>query len=789
MRKKKGITSKETLPSIFDDNHSGYHISERINNKRNIKDHIKVIEKLYNEERFDEAYKLIKRIESENEVELNIDYFEIKYLLCIVTNRVNEFLHELEQKLKRVSSRRDKYFIKIFLAALYFRKGLYLKAQRYLQDCLSYFTKRSEKRIIARIYYLLGYMAFQRNNYEIADAYYDRSLEYYSQDGTHKNIAQIFLLKAILSYKIGRYSDSISKLLKASRIFKRYNQKRFKIQVRLTFGRALLIKGDLYRAEKFLVWSVEETRKFGYKRFEALANEFLGELRYYRGDYKSALKHLSRARGIAHDLAPRGDIAVEVLRRLGEVLIAMGELKKAQQVLEQALDISENLEDRYERGAILRNLGILLSKNGNTDLARAYFNESIVTLRLIKDRLELAKVYEASSCEFIKWMDEGLIRGKAAQRLLEKAKENIFEALRLYSLLGMRENLKNCKELLKLVEKRYPKRNNGKVMDVVGGEDICIYNGNIVAHSSHMKEVVAKASVIAKSDISVLITGETGTGKELIARYIHDQSGRKGKFVAVNCAAIPEAMFESEFFGHRKGAFTDARFDKVGLIEDAQGGTLFLDEFTELSDREQAKLLRVLQEGKLRRVGEVREREVNVRVISACNGDIESLLSAGKIRRDFFYRACGEKIEIKPLRFRREDIRALVIYYINKFDKNLRIEADAIRAMEEYHWPGNVRELINLVRVLIEIVSEDKVIRKSDLPSRIRDFKESEPTASPIIGNGRINKFYGLNADAIKELLETAVERNNGNYSAVARELGVSRSTIYRWMRKTGLKD
>ena len=575
--------------------------------------------------------------------------------------------------------------------------------------------------------------------------------------------------------------DSIVQV--AGRCNREFKKKRYNIQVRLSFGISLLLYGKYNRSEKFLSWSVEATRRFGYKRFEALANEFMGELRYYQGRYDEALKYLKKAEKLANDIAPRGDVAVEVYRRLGEAYTATDRFTEAKKALEHALDISESLEDRYERGAILRTIGILESKKGNIDISRAYFNESIVTLQLIKERRELGITYEAFATELLRWARDS--KGAEANSLLLQARSSCLEAVHLFSSLGLKRYAERSRALLEKIDNLSGEDSAPKELEKLSFKAGWLFGGRIVARSSSMREVVAKAEAVARSDISVVITGETGTGKELIARYIHELSGRKGDFIAVNCASVPETMFESEFFGHRKGAFTDAISDRAGLIENASGGTLFLDEFTELNPRQQAKLLRVLQERKVRRVGDDIEREVDIRVISACNGDIESLVKSGHLREDFYYRICAERIEIEPLRFRKEDIPAIVAYYLKSFTDGMKIEKEAMELFERYHWPGNVRELLNLLKALTEVIVKDGVIRACDLPDRLKDFGgSSELTGYTFKTRLNLNELYGINADAVRRLIQETLEKHNGNRSAAARDLGISRATLYRWMKK-----
>jgi two-component system response regulator PilR (NtrC family) len=246
---------------------------------------------------------------------------------------------------------------------------------------------------------------------------------------------------------------------------------------------------------------------------------------------------------------------------------------------------------------------------------------------------------------------------------------------------------------------------------------------NIIGRSAKMQEIFTIVQRIAKTTSTVLISGESGTGKELIARAIHYNSGRRGKFVSINCGALPETLLESELFGHERGAFTGAIREKRGLFHEADRGTIFLDEIGETSTAMQIKLLRVLQDRVVRKVGSNTETLVDVRVLAATNRDLSESIRNGTFREDLFYRINVIPIELPPLRQRKEDIPLLVDHFLAKFSANLemptkKISSDAMRAIEKYHWPGNVRELENVVERMMALEASDVLTTKS-LPEHI----------------------------------------------------------------------
>jgi len=300
--------------------------------------------------------------------------------------------------------------------------------------------------------------------------------------------------------------------------------------------------------------------------------------------------------------------------------------------------------------------------------------------------------------------------------------------------------------------------------------------------AKRMGELVRKA---AATKATVLITGESGTGKELVARALHDQSDRaKAPFLVVNCGALPEALMESELFGHEKGAFTGAQRTSLGLFRDANGGTVLLDEVGELPMSLQVKLLRVLQERRVRPVGGSTELPVDVRLLAATNRDVEADVRAGKFRQDLYYRLNVIRIQVPPLRERREDIGTLAERFVQRFALELGkqvmgLEAEAIRALEAYAWPGNIRELENVMERAVALASTS-AIGLGDLPP---DVSGLSGNAAPLLAQLPVE---GCALDSVlgeleRRLLVQALERTGGGRTAAATLLGISfRSLRYR---------
>jgi PAS domain S-box-containing protein len=314
--------------------------------------------------------------------------------------------------------------------------------------------------------------------------------------------------------------------------------------------------------------------------------------------------------------------------------------------------------------------------------------------------------------------------------------------------------------------------------------------GGIIAKSRVMQNVFSFIKASAASDTSILIQGESGTGKELVAGAIHSIGERRDQaMVTVNCSALSESLLESELFGHVKGAFTGAGQDRIGRFEQADGGTIFLDEIGEISPYIQVKLLRVLQEKEIERVGDSRKRKVDIRVITATNRDLKSLVDAGTFREDLYYRLKVFPIFLPPLRERKEDIPLLIRHFIDLNNKTsgkavTGMTKQAMQAVMDYHWPGNIRELANAVEHAFVLCSGREIVIE-DLPLEIRHgnagpgergrLKLSPPAAVSVPGPG-----HRLTRDRLVAILHAA----GWNKAEAARQTGLSRASIWKYMKK-----
>src|SRR5262245_29255823 len=382
--------------------------------------------------------------------------------------------------------------------------------------------------------------------------------------------------------------------------------------------------------------------------------------------------------------------------------------------------------------------------------------------------LELLKIFKEShpECEVILLTGQGSI-------------ETAVEAMKLgaYDYLQKPFPLKDLENTAsKAFERRKLRKENLQLKALIERSRPA---HDMVGHSPAMQEVFRLIGRAGPSEKAILIQGESGTGKELVARALHAQSNRADKpMVVINCAALPETLLESELFGHEKGSFTGAVAAKPGLFEVADGGTLFIDEIGELPGSLQAKLLRVLEDGSLRRIGSLQERRVDVRLLAATNRNLAKEVEASRFREDLYYRINVMSLELPPLRDRQGDISLLTAHFLRS---GWEIEPAALEAMERYHWPGNVRQLINALE-RAKILCDSGTIALHDLPREV-----VAPTLSPHLDSAAVTSddLATIQRSKVVEVLR----RESGNKSKAARALGVDRRKLYRLLEKYSISD
>jgi len=676
--------------------------------------------------------------------------------------------------------------------ACWFYRNELRAAEEALEAALGIAIHCADARARARVLLMLGLISQGKGLPEAAVEYLDRAKEIAFAAGDAYGEAAASLNMGIVLYRRGRFTEAERVVARARSVFAR-------IEWHIGVCRSDLALGNIAKGRRSFAEAMRAYRSAGdladgrgFGRESALALEFMGEIHFERGRYGRAEECYARGLELARTIAPHGDVEMEIQRRLGELALERGASADALGHLRLGLRLAQRLGDRLEKGAVLRCMAKAAFRAGALERGASLARKAIETLdgagcdlELGKTRLTLAELLleRAGSAA-------GRTRDDHAPSMIDEAWKNAVEAGHILGAIDSedwRRAAERCIDAVAAVRKPAapPARATraGAAGVTLRHSADAVLHGGFIAVSPQMMRLWEQIQFASRFMRPVLITGETGTGKELVARIIHALGERAGRgFVPVNCAAIPDHLFESEFFGHRRGCFTGALTDRRGLFEEAHGGTLFLDEIGELTTLQQVKLLRALQEGRVRRVGENVERPVDVRIISATNQNLEEKLGQAALREDFLYRINAEHIHVPPIRERREDILPLVSFFLCSGgaggDAGIAIEPSALACLERYPWPGNVREMFAVLD-RVRHMSGGGAVKVDMLPEKIREAGGLSASRSPACAAAG-----GFNHESE---LRSALQLCGGNKSAAAKRLGISRGTLYKEMRRLGL--
>ena len=648
---------------------------------------------------------------------------------------------------------------------------------------------------------LMGTVEYRRGDLETARDLFEQSLALYRRVGDvvatthvrnnlgliHKNrceweAAAAHLKSALeLMRKHGRFAESMSPLMnlgvvhqktgdwtQAGEWYTQAQQVAVQVGQELSIANAAIGLGNVARlerrfdeAERLFGDALERARRLQAPRQEALALEFLGELEHDRGRDEEALQRYQAALQIAERLAPEGDLVVEIERRRAESLLALGRLDAAEDACQRASRLARLTDDRLEYAVSERVAGSIARARGRLDEAFASWRIAENQLGACNERFELGRTYLE--------MARGAADPVEARRYSYRAGA-LFATLSTTHWLELSEHEQNRHAGPIETAPARPASLLGRRHRAPG----------LVACSNAMRQVETMARRAATTELSVLVTGETGTGKELVARTIHSLSPRSGRpFLAVNCGALRADLALSQLFGHRKGAFTGAHADGVGLVEAAHGGTLFLDEVGELPPDVQVTLLRFIESGEYMRLGESQVRRADVRIIAATNRELRGP-DEKMFRRDLLFRMNEIEIRVPSLRDRRDDIVPLARHFLGFYGglSGPRLSVDAESVLASGSWPGNVRELENVMKRVAALHVGEPVVSTDEL---IPFLAHSAPVR-PRLTNG-----HGSATDERAEILSAYAEAR-GNKSRVAAMLGVSRKTLYARLKRLSLE-
>ena len=645
-----------------------------------------------------------------------------------------------------------------------YREGDLARARDLYEQALALYRRSGDDLAAATVRSNLGLIFKNLCEWDEAARQQSAAVETYRSMGRLADSGRPLLNLGIIHQKRGDWPGAQTFYSEAEHVFKQVGDAMHLAYVAIGLGNVARLERRFADAETLLETALDRARQQQLQREEVLAIEFLGELEFDRARPDRALARYEEALLLAERIAPEGDLVVELERRRAEALCAVGRLDMADRACEKAIRLARVTDDRLEYAVAHRVAGEIAMARGAREPAIDLWKRSLDRLVACNERLEQGRVH--------------LLLGQtiADPRVSRR---------HLYRAIGLLSELSNVYWLEKAEDELA--RTGGDDVQPAAARPASLLGRrhrapSLVACSSGMRGIESLARRAATPELSVLVTGETGTGKELIARTIHGLSPRAGRpFLAVNCGALRADLALSQLFGHRKGAFTGAHADGVGLVEAAHGGTLFLDEVGELPLDVQVTLLRFLETGEYLRLGEAQARRADVRIIAATNRELRGGEGEKTFRRDLLFRLNEIEIELPSLRERAEDIVPLARHFLAFYGglEAPELTAEAEGLLRSYAWPGNVRELENVMKRVAALHAGDRHVDSTEMLPFLN------AAASRHSSNGT-NGFKNGGADERAEIL-SAYREVRGNKSRLAERLGVSRKTLYARLRRLDL--
>jgi len=650
-------------------------------------------------------------------------------------------LRKLQSELMETTSPRLlAHALKVEGVAL-FRIGRYIEAEAHMRRAADLFRLSGDALNLAHCMTNLGLVLNARGEIRAArDELRLAVVTLVEADAAEERISLARENLGITEAHLGNEETARGLYESALEVFERHGLVSEQVTALNGLGHCARLRGRFDLAHRWFTTALERTdtempRQIG------LCHEFLGQIEFDRGGFDAAEAHYRHALEHAASIAPDGDLMVEASWRLAELLVVCGRVEEAMEHLTRAESLCHRFQDRREIGCVQRVRARVQAARGQAQESSATFASAVETL----DRC--GRAFEAALTRIAQIEIE--IGGESSlgtAALLQSTRACVQETLPASTWLLER-------------------------LDRLASDTDCLAESQrhgFVTGDPDLLALLESLPELATSVHPVLIEGESGTGKELVARALHALSGREGAFVAVNCAAIPRDLFESELFGHARGAFSGAGGEKPGLLEQAADGTLLLDEIGEMPHELQAKLLRFLDDGVLRRIGELRERNIKLKIVAATNQSLRRNVAGGLFRADLFHRLAVHTLEIKPLRQRPGDIAHVARHLLRqeKLDERLTLTPVLLADLEAQPWPGNVRELRNdLIRRAVQ--------SRAAVPA-----VATAPPASSLRASRR---------DHEQQRIEGALRSHGGNASAAARALGMHVTTLRRKMHTLGI--
>ena len=596
---------------------------------------------------------------------------------------------------------------------------------------------------------------------------------------THEE-ANFALNLSIALAKLGRFDQADQELTRARSLFGlERGHSRGKVQTRLCLGQHLRIRGDLRDAESHIRGALSEAEEHGFEREHVIALEYLGDIALDQFDNQAAIERFDQGLLLAERLAPEGDLIPELCRRIAEVHVRIGEPNRALVTCERGLRIARRINDRFEEAATCRVMAMAHLHLGHRERALRSAREGAQLARKLEAMYELTRV--------LVWTGETLLSGRDSE---EKgvARDHLWEARSLAMTMNLERWVERTEKILgvELLASAPLHSVNGQASpEMPAGADPECFRFGIVTQDPRLAGLIRILERAATSSLPILILGEKGSGREMLARAAHELGNRRGRpFLVGRCSTLPDGHLDADLFGHDRVSGPTIASTKPGLFEGANGGIVYLDEVSELLVGSQAKLLRVIEMGELRRVGGAGVRHVDVRVIAASTRDLAGLVRRGLFRDDLYYRLNGIRLEVPPLRERTGDIQLIGRYFLDKAcaqaRKQVSFSGDAWAQFKSHPWPGNVQELKSTIERAVALASDGDVVGPELVPLRpARRFGRALSSAEPGRAEHRTER----------EQIVTALRAHRGNQSEAARSLGgMKRTTLLYKMKKLEIR-
>jgi DNA-binding NtrC family response regulator/tetratricopeptide (TPR) repeat protein len=645
---------------------------------------------------------------------------------------------------------------------LWMRLGDWLLARDLLEEARTLFQGLGEEPQVANVEASLGIVHKNLCEWAIATHYLRQALSRDRRLGRFAQVANRLQNLGIVYLKSGEWTKAHEAFIEARQIFHQVGNQWGLTTTALSLGIHCRLVGLYDESKKLLGEGLERALGAGLLREEALAREFLGDLALDQDETERALEHYRACLALAERTAPAGDVVSEVLRRLAEVHLRRGDLEAAQEAVDRCRKVCDLLDDRYEGAILHRVAGSLLLRQGERESAIREWRTAVNLLGEMGERFERGRALFLLAQHATEPAEARKLGYRASACFAEVGAERALDEVEQWIADRVSEVLSNSP-----ADGRRPRLSSRRRAESMG----------MIGVSRGLSRALDLVERAAASDLTVLITGESGTGKELIARGIHEKSNRNDRpFLPVNCGALRADLALSQLFGHRRGAYTGAHTEGLGLVEAAHTGTLFLDEVGELPLDVQVTLLRFLERGDYLRLGETSLRHADVRIIAATHVDLRQAITLKNFRTDLFYRLNEIEVHLPPLAERIEDVLPLVHHFLQIYEPThpIAVTPDAATLLTAYPWPGNVRELENCVKRILALRRDP-----------VGDLTADE--LLPHLGQLEPRQIAPSSAPGERAEIVNALERSRGNKSAAAGILGVSRKTLYSRMRRLGI--